>query len=41
MILGSVADFIGVPETLVFGGIGCLAALAAINLWEPSIRSQT
>jgi MFS family permease len=41
MILGTVADFIGVPETLLIGGIGCLAALLAINLWVPAVRSQS
>jgi MFS family permease len=41
MILGSVASFIGVPETLAFGGVGCIAALVLINLWIPSVRSAT
>jgi MFS family permease len=41
MILGVIADFLGVPQTLALGGIGCIAALGAINLWVPSIRHQT
>jgi MFS family permease len=41
MVLGTVADFIGVPQTLLIGGIGCIAALAIINLWVPTIRSQS
>jgi MFS family permease len=41
MILGILASFIGVPETLLFGGIGCIVALAAINLWVPSLRNQS
>ncbi len=40
MVLGTVANFIGVPETLVFGGIGCVAALLAINFWVPTLRAQ-
>lgn len=41
MVLGTVASFVGVPETLLFGGIGCLAALLAITAWVPAVRAQT
>ncbi len=40
MMLGSVATFAGVPETLLIGGAGCLVALALVNLWVPAIRSS-
>lgn len=41
MLLGTIADFIGVPETLLLGGIGCLVTLVAINLWAPTARNET
>jgi MFS family permease len=41
MLLGAIADFIGVPVTLLGGGVGCLVALVAINLWVPTARSAT
>ena len=41
MLLGTIADFIGVPETLLLGGVGCLVALAVINLWAPTARNET
>jgi hypothetical protein len=41
MLLGAIADFIGVPVTLLGGGVGCLVALVAINLWAPTARSAT
>lgn len=41
MLLGTIADFIGVPETLLLGGVGCLVALVAINLWVPTARNET
>ena len=41
MLLGTIADFIGVPVTLLMGGVGCLVALAVINLWVPTARNET
>jgi MFS family permease len=41
MLLGAIADFIGVPVTLLGGGVGCLVALVAINLWVPAARHET
>ena len=41
MLLGTIADFIGVPVTLLGGGVGCLVGLAAINLWVPTARNET
>ena len=41
MILGSVASFIGVPETLALGGVGCLVSLVVITLWVPAVRQAT
>ncbi|MGI8857740.1 MAG: MFS transporter, partial [Thermomicrobiales bacterium] len=41
MLLGTIADFIGVPVTLLGGGVGCLVALVVINLWVPTARHET
>ncbi len=41
MVLGTIANFIGVPETLVFGGIGCLGSLILISLWVPAVRTAS
>ncbi len=38
MLLGSLASGIGVPKTLALGGIGCLIALAAVNVTVPTVR---
>ncbi len=38
MLLGSLASGIGVPETLALGGVGCLIALAAVNVTVPTVR---
>lgn len=41
MVLGTIANFIGVPETLVFGGIGCLGSLLLISMWVPAVRTAS
>ena len=41
MILGTIANFIGVPETLMFGGIGCLDSLVLISMWVPAVRTAS
>ncbi len=41
MALGTIASFTGVPETIVIGGIGCIVALILVNLWVPTLRSET
>ena len=38
MALGSAASFIGVPETLALGGVGCLICLAVVSLRVPAVR---
>ena len=41
MILGTIANFIGVPETLMFGGIGCLGSLVLVSTWVPAVRTAS
>jgi len=41
MILGTIANFIGVPETLMFGGLGCLGSLMLISMWVPAVRTAS
>jgi len=41
MALGTIATFVGVPETLLFGGVGCIAALVLVNLWVPTVHNET
>jgi MFS family permease len=40
MVLGSIADFTGVPATLIGGGIGCIIALLLVNLWVPTMPRE-
>ncbi len=41
MVLGTIANFIGVPETLMFGGIGCLGSLVLVSTWVPAVRTAS
>lgn len=41
MALGTIANFVGVPETLLFGGVGCIIALVLVNLWVPTVHNET
>jgi MFS family permease len=41
MALGTIANFVGVPKTLLFGGVGCIIALVLVNLWVPTVHNET